>query len=269
MRLLREPLLHFVVLGGLFFVAQHWTATSTRRIDLSPTLIAGLRQDQFRRSGTQPTAAEENALIQRYIDSEVLYREALALGLDRGDIIVRRRLEQKMEFVLENRNAPADPSDSDLQAFLESHQERYASPARLSFTQVFVSNDRHPDTAESVALDLRNKLIAGTGPDTLGDPFLHGSVFKSRSPSEIAALFGEVFARQTAQLPLDVWSQPIQSTYGWHVVRVENRTAPALPPLSSVHERVLQDWDEEQRGKALETGLAELRQRYTVRRSDQ
>ncbi|MBI3782367.1 MAG: peptidyl-prolyl cis-trans isomerase [Deltaproteobacteria bacterium] len=265
---LREPLLHFVVLGAAIFLAQHWATRAPRRIELSPAVVTGLRQDFYRRTGAQPTAVEEAALVQRYIDSEVLYREALALGLDRGDVIVRRRLEQKMEFVLENRNAPPDPTDAELQAFLEAHGERYPVPARFSFKHVFLSADRHAGAEEVLAIDLRRKLAAGADDAAIGDPFLHGASFSGRSPTEIASLFGESFARQLDALAVGIWSEPIRSSYGVHLVRIEARSAPGVAVLGSVRDRVVQDWEEDERVKARDRGLAELRQRYAVEREE-
>src|SRR5215471_5929754 len=124
-RLLREPLLHFAVLGALLFALQtRYAASSGRRIVVDASMLRGLRQDFLRRTGSMPDAAEEAALVEQYLDNEVLVREALALGLDRGDMIVRRRLVQKMEFLAETLDAPAEASDAELEGYLRSHSER-------------------------------------------------------------------------------------------------------------------------------------------------
>jgi hypothetical protein len=267
-RWLREPLLHFAVLGALLFALQRSNVPSPQahRIDLSDDVVAGLRQDHLRRTGALPGAAEEAGLVQRYIETEMLYREALALGLDRGDVIVRRRLVQKMEFVLENQNLPADPSDDNLQRFLERHAARYATPVRLTFTHVFISTDRHGARSAALAEELRARLLAGAEASSSGDPFLHGATFVGRSEADIAAMFGESFARQLATVDLNTWTAPLHSSFGWHVVRVSQRSASALPPLAAVQQRVLSDWEEEQRAAARQEGLGKLRASYEVNR---
>src|SRR5262245_9650785 len=139
----REPVLHFAVLGAAIFAVYRAVAPPARpttTIVLTEAMVDGLRQDYLRRTGTPPSPEEATALIDRFVDSEVLYREALALGLDRGDIIVRRRLVQKMEFLTEGLEPIDAPTDRELQAYLDAHAARYAQPARVALTHVFVRN---------------------------------------------------------------------------------------------------------------------------------
>ncbi len=187
-RLLREPLVHFFVLAVLLLaVQQRFLRPAPRqRIVVSPDVVRGLRQDFVRRTGGEPAPAEAAALLERYLDNEVLYREALAQGLDRGDIIVRRRLIQKMEFVLEASEPIAAPSDAELQQYLDTHAERYAMRDRVALTHVFVGTDRHGEAAESQAAALQAQLAAGADPTTLGDPFLRGREFKLYTETELA-----------------------------------------------------------------------------------
>ena len=265
-RWLREPLLHFVVLGTALFTLHRWIApTPAHRIEMSDTVLDGLRQDHLRRTGALPTAVEEAALLRRYVDDEILYREALAQGLDRGDVIVRRRLVQKMEFVLENSEPLDPPTDAVLQEYVDRNERRYATPGHISFTHVFVSTDRHGSGADALAASLRDQLTAGANPASLGDPFLHGAVFAARTESDLGALFGTEFVRQLMAVPGQTWSAPLRSSYGLHIVRVEDRRPAAPPRLDAVRDRALLDWQTEQRDAARRAGMAHLRQQYDVR----
>jgi hypothetical protein len=266
-RWLREPLLHFAIGGALLFwlydrVAEPHAASD--RIVVSAELVSALRADHQRRTGKPPSAAEEQALIDRHVEQELLYREALALGLDRGDIIVRRRLVQKMEMILEAAPAPREPSDVDLQTYLDTHAARYAQPQRLSLTHVFASTQRWGADAKAHAAQLRADLLAGADPTQLGDPFVHGGRLNGRAPAELASLFGPDFAGALAPLPLGIWSEPLPSAYGQHVVRIDSRTAGSVPALGEVRGRVREDWLQAQREAAREAGLQRLRARYTV-----
>jgi peptidyl-prolyl cis-trans isomerase C len=266
-RWLREPLVHFVALGAVVFALHHWVAPPplTRRIVLSEPVIRGLRQDYFRRNGTLPSPEEETALIQRFIDDEVQYREALALGLDRGDIIVRRRLVQKMEFLTEDVEPLPDPTDDELQTYLEAHAERYVQPERWALTHVFVSNDRHGGEAPALAARLHDQLIAGADPAGLGDPFLRGQQIPPSTEPELAAIFGATFAARAVSLTPGLWSDPVRSSYGLHLVRLTQHAASRLPTLSEIRAAVRRDWQEERRAATNRAALDRLRQQYDIR----
>ena len=265
-RWLREPLVHFVLLGGGLFSLHQWVAPprATNRVVVSDAIVRGLRQEHLRQNGTLPTPEEEAALIQRFVDNEILYREAVSQGLDRGDLIVRRRLVQKMEFVLEGEELIAEPTDAELQAYLDAHADRYAVAERVALTHIFVSTDQHGGDAERVAGDLRQQLAAGVDPSTLGDPFLRGRDFPLRTERDLAGIFGAPFATQVMALPPGEWSAPLRSSYGLHLVRVTERTPGRQPSLNEVRIAVFRDWQEERRAAASVAALARLRQRYEV-----
>jgi hypothetical protein len=269
MRLLREPLLHFAVLGVALFALHRQLAPAdeSQPITVDANLTAALRADHQRRTGATPTAEEEDALLERHLDSEVLYRAALDLGLERGDVIVRRRLIQKMEFILENAQPRPEPPDTELQAYLEAHAERYALPERLSLTHVFVSNERAGGQAVAETEALRQQLLDGAAPEGLGDPFLHGRRLTGRSLQELRALFGPAWTRSVQALDAGAWSAPIASSYGWHLVRVDDRVPGSLPPLSQVRARVREDWENAQRDAARRHGIERLRAKYGVQRA--
>jgi len=263
-RTFRDPLVHFAVLGAGIFALHAAVAPPPRdgRIVITADFLAGLRQEHAARAGRPPTPEEERALVDRFVDEEMLYREAVALGLDRGDPIVRRRLAQKMTFVAED--GAGSPTDDELAAWLAAHEGRYREPPRLSFRHVYVARGRDGGDAEAEARRLLAELASGAAPDTLGDPFLQGRSFAARTPAEIEAVFGHAFAEALAAAPEGVWAGPFASSYGAHLVRIEGRAAGATPPLAAVRERVRADLRDERRAAALRAMREKLRARYAV-----
>lgn len=267
-RLLREPLLHFVVLGAIVFALAEWHARDrgdAAVIVLGPEELAGLRADFTRRTGRPPTPEDEGALVDRFVNDEMLVREALALGLDRGDVIVRRRLLQKMEFLLDARADATPPTDEDLRALRDAHPDRYRAPARLDLEHVFVDATRHGDAAARLAAGIADQLAAGSDPAPLGDPFLRGRRLRAQSRQDLALVFGTAFADAVAPLVVGAWSPPIRSTYGLHLVRVLGRVEAHMPELADIEATLRLDWQEERRAAARREAIRELRARYTVR----
>jgi hypothetical protein len=263
---LREPALHFVVIGlGLFGLhAAVARPAAPTRIVVSASFIEGLRAEQTARNGRPPTADEERGLIDRFIDDEVLSREAVALGLDRGDLIVRRRLVQKMEFVARGATPEREPSTAELQAFLDAHAERYAAKAAVSFRQVFLSRDRRGDAAHDEAVRALAALRAGADPGAVGDPFLQGASWTARTEPEVAVVFGDAFAKAVVALAPGAWSDPIASSYGEHLVRVESRAPAGAPALAAVLARVREDWLAARREEDDRAAHRRLRERYVI-----
>jgi peptidyl-prolyl cis-trans isomerase C len=266
-RFAREPLLHFVVIGAAL-VAVHTAVGPTgtsRRIEVDDSMRRALRQEQMRRTGTPPTAEEEQLLIERYVDDEILYREALALGLDRGDVIVRRRLLQKMEFLAESSEPIPEPTDLELEALLAEEGERYAVEPRVTLAQVYVSTDRHGASAAERAREIRSELEAGADPATLGDPFPRGREFGPATRSELAGIFGSDFAERAMDLPVGRWSEPVRSSYGFHLILPSARLPGGPARLADVRSAVRLDWLERKRARRRRDALDALRERYVVR----
>jgi peptidyl-prolyl cis-trans isomerase C len=265
----REPLVHFVLLGAGLLALHHAVAPRppAREIVVTASLLRGLRQEHLRRTGAPPSAAEEAALVERFLDDEVLHREALALGLDRGDVIVRRRLVQKMRLLTEDMTPVPAPTEADLQAWLDAHPERAARPARVTLTHVFVDGERGEDGPREAAA-LRARLLAGEDPARLGDPFLHGRELRARTERELAALFGPRFAAHAVRLPPGEWSGPLPSSYGLHLVRVSEQLPAGPAPLAEIRAEVEREWRAVRRDEASREALARLRAGYTVRFED-
>ena len=192
--------------------------------------LAGLFERTWRRP---PTQAELDGLIADHVKEEILYREALALGLETDDIVIRRRLRQKMEFISEDVAPPAEPTEAELQAFLDEHAERFRSPSRLSFAQVYLSPDRRGEDAWSDAERLLVTLDAGkSDPAGMGDPFLLEQDYRDLATPDVERLFGQAFAARVAEFPVGRWSGPVESGYGLHLVLVRER-APRASPVSA------------------------------------
>ena len=235
------------------------------RIVVSAAKVENLAELFERTWRRPPTQAELDGLIEDHVKEEILYREALALGLERDDIVIRRRLRQKMEFVGEDVAPPAEPTEEELQAFLDEHAERFREPARLSFAQVYLSPDRRGEDAWADAERLLVALDAGTSdPAAAGDPFLLEQDYRDLATPDVERLFGEAFAARVAELPVGRWSGPVESGYGLHLVLVRERTPARLPDLAEVRDAVANEWRAARREEANRAFYDGLRANYEV-----
>jgi hypothetical protein len=231
-----------------------------QKIVISPDFVEGLREDATRRTGRAPSAAELRELVDRYADEEVMYREALRLGLDRGDIIVRRRLLEKIEFLTEDSSPLPEPTDAQLNAWLKDHADDYLDPERVTFRHVFVRRE-HRANAEAILGQLR----AGAAPESLGDPFVSGAVWTRRSKQQITASFGDAFAERLWNFPTGAsWAGPIESTYGLHLVQLQELAPPRHPTLDEVRPKVQKAWLDFRRREVDREAVRRLRQGYRV-----
>lgn len=255
------------MLGVALFLLQRVAAPAgdAREIVVPASLVDGLARDQERRTGRPPTPEERDGLLQRWIDDEVRYREAEALGLDRGDVIVRRRLVQKMDFLLEGSTPLPAPSDAELAAFLAKDPARYARPDRVTIEHVFASYGTPGEAAEARVQAWVPQLAAGAPPAALGDPFMRGRIMAQVSEADLAGIFGPEFATAVVALPDGRWSGPIASSYGAHAVRVIAHTPGSVPPLDEVRDAVARDWRAARREALDREALDALRRQWTVR----
>ncbi len=270
-RLLAEPLVHFLVLGAALFGLSaliHGGGGERRaRILVGPGQIEHLATTFARTWQRPPTPLELDALIEDHVRDEVYTREAVALGLDRDDVVVQRRLRQKMEFLTEAAADAAPPTDDQLAAYLAAQQERYAIEPRLGFRQLFLSRDRRGDRVDA---DARAALarLARAGPDadlgTLGDPLLLPGEVALSSRSEIARLFGEPFTARLLEAEPGRWVGPIESGYGLHLVYVQHREPGRVPALGEIRDAVARDWEAARREETVEAAYRALRERYDV-----
>jgi len=270
MKLLREPLVHFLLLGavlfGVFALLGDRGSERTGHIVVTPGHLEHLTVSFTRTWQRPPTAPELAGLLEDYIRKEVLYREAVAMGLDRDDTIVCR-LRQKLEFLTEETAEMAVPSEEDLQTFLQQHPDAFRVEPRLAFQHVYLSRGRRGDAANAEARQLLAQLSTGdvaTDTAALGDPFLLPHAFALSSHSEIARLFGDAFATQLQDLEPGRWAGPIESGYGLHLVFVRERVAGRVPALAEVRQAVQREWFAARRKAVNEQFYQRLRARYSV-----
>ncbi len=263
----REPALHFVIIGAGVFALDAWKhpRSSPLDVEVSASYVRGLSEDHMRRYGRAPTRDELRAEVDRFVREEVLYREALSMGLERGDLIVRRRLVQKMEFFLEDVAPPRAPTDAELRAYLTAHADRYAAPPRLSLRHVFFDRGRRGDHLDADAHASLARLSAGADPAAEGDPFVSGATLTDVERARVEADLGATFTRAAESAPLDAWSGPAESPYGLHLLRVTSRTAGRARTLDEVRDRVASDWRDEAREAANRASYRRVADRYRVR----
>lgn len=263
-RVLREPLLHLAVLGAAVFGL--WSV-GARPDEAAHTVVVTrgtterLTAELAATLGRPPTEDERDAAVARWVDGELLYREGLALGLDRDDPVVRQRVIQKMEFVGDNLELPAEPDEATLRAFMAEHAERYAGPPRYDF--VLVALARTPDDVDDGrAQRLLEQLRAGADPKAVEGRFASGRKF---SAANLAGTYGPEIATALAELSPGQW-RLVTLPRSFTLVRLDAALPGQAPAFESASNRVLLDWRAAQRGAALRERLAELRQRYTVTR---
>ena len=268
---LKEPLLHFLLLGaGLFllFRVVGGDSEAPKEITISEARVEALAESFARTWMRPPTAQELAGLVDDYVKEEIFYREAIIMGLDRDDTVIRRRLRQKLEFISDDVAASAEPGDAELQAYLSQHAEKFVQPGRLSFEQVYFSSEKRGEGARRDAEKLLAELSSGgEGIDIAeaGDPTLLPASLSEATPQEIANAFGEEFALQVDEAPVGQWSGPIQSSFGWHAVRVDQRSPSTTPALEEIRPIVLREWQVEQRQKLSDAFYQALRDQYEVR----
>jgi parvulin-like peptidyl-prolyl isomerase len=273
-RLLREPLLHFVLIGALLFgvygllPAGRDRPASSHEIRLSVdelNQLVLLFKSQWRRP---PTSQELRQLVENKVQQEVLYREALALGLDKDDEIVKRRMAQKMQFLAEDVAAAREPTADELRAWFDTRRERFAQPPRLSLRHLYFSTDRRGARAQADASAALAKL-AGEPEDTklaatLADAFMFQDYYRDRTPEFLAKEFGPAFAEAVARLPPGRWQGPVESGLGWHLVFVDTVVPGRVSAFEEIEAEVRQAWLAEQKALASRRAYDEMRAKYTV-----
>ncbi len=269
----REPLVHFLALGALLFglyllVNDNAAVEANTQIVVTEADVEWLRQNWIRQRNRPPTVPELKGLVEAHIREEVYYREALALGLEADDTIIRRRLVQKMEFLSEDLALQVEPIDEALRAFFEAHAEDYRLPPRLTFSHIYFNLDRRGEAARQDAEQALAALQALAAPPLSaperGDGFMLPYDYVAQTPRDIAQQFGQDFAQAVVDLEPGAWRGPIASGYGLHLVRIEDRTEPRLPDFDQVREPVRRDFDNARREQMNEAFYATLRGRYDI-----
>ncbi len=268
---LREPLVHFLFIGGLLFLVYSLQndgfSDQSKRIVFTKADINRLSMMWQKQRQRPPTQAELKGLIEQQIREQVMYREALAMGLDKNDSIVRRRLAQKVEFISADIAGLVEPAEADLANYLAAHPDMFEIPARISFVQVYLSTDkRGARTPEDATRLLATLEKAGPNADNteFGDRFMLGQQHENVTEFEVARLFGKAFAHELFTLSGSNWQGPVVSGYGQHLVRIDNKTAARQPELKTVQDKVRDEWMNQQRRTVDKAFYQSLRQRYEI-----
>jgi parvulin-like peptidyl-prolyl isomerase len=271
-KILREPLFYFLMLGGFFFVLFQLVSdqgfgdsSQLEKIVVSKGRIQALKLG-FEKVWQRPPGQKElNGLIQSFIKEEVMYREALALGLDQGDPIVRRRLRQKIEFLFEDLTALEEPDDSELQAYLDANPEAYRQPSRFSFQQVYLNTSQRGPGVETDAKELLTRLRAeDIDAASAGDSLMLKRQFVNETDRDIERALGRQFLDGLVAVPSGSWQGPVVSGFGLHLVYIHERIDGEIPELSAARDQVFRDWSSEQRKKTNKQIYQNLRKRYEV-----
>ncbi|MGE0792325.1 MAG: peptidyl-prolyl cis-trans isomerase [Sandaracinaceae bacterium] len=272
-RVTREPLVRFLVIGCAIFAADRALAgardapgevADAREIPISPALVEALRTRQRERDGRPPDAAATEALVRAFVREEALVREARAARLDVTDTVVRRRLVQKMEFLVAAQVVVPEPTDEELRAWMDAHRRSIEAPGATRFEHVFFSAERRGDAAERDAAEALAAIEGGAEPGPLGDLFVRGRSFGPVDDARIDAAFGAGFAARLCELPRDAWVGPVPSAHGQHLVRVVERRAARMPELAEVRDRIVPSWSEERRTHLADEELERIVSRYRV-----
>jgi hypothetical protein len=268
LRSIQEPVVQFFVLGLLLFAVaqiqrQH---TDLVRIELTPQREARLARLYALQFGVQPDTRTLSKLVEQDIHEEILFRQGLALRLDQNDEIVRRRVIQKMQFLLEDLQPPTQPSEAQLQAYYRAHSERYTAPARVTFSHVFFSLHHGEAAARQRAQEALHALQpeASRAPET-GDPFPDLYDFSGYQREQVVRLFGATaFSDAVFSAAPGHWAGPFRSAYGWHLLRVQWREPETLQPLAAVHDKVRADFLVQEQRRTNELAFTQLARKFTV-----
>jgi hypothetical protein len=269
-RLLKEPLTHFIAIAIAIFVGYAvFNPAETERPDrivvTGPKIeqLAGLFARTWQRP---PTIAELKGLIDDYVKEEIYYREALALGLDKDDTVIRRRLRLKMEFLSNAEVEGLTPTDTELDAYLRANPGKFEVDSMIAFQQVYLNPERRGDRIDQDAASILKVLLANppADPATLGDATLLPDELPSTSQTSIGGMFGEEFAEALNQVGTGSWTGPIKSTFGLHIVRVMEHNSGRIPALDEVRDIVAREWAYDKRNALQDARLNELLKRYKV-----
>jgi hypothetical protein len=271
--LFRKPALHVLLLGVLVAAAVLVakgppTGDAARRVVTTGSDLLQLRAAFVRTWQREPTAEELRGALEQHIRQEVLYREALARGYDRDDQVVRRAMQQKMEFLAASQALQEPPTEAEIEAFFSLRQDRYALPAVVTFAQVYVSSDQRGADAETSAKALLEQLRRDDPAPTelveWGDPIMLETYYSDRSEADVSGAFGGDFTEALLALPVGTWEGPVSSGYGLHLVKVLERTDSRIPDWQEVSGRVISDMEFEARASSRDQLYQEIAQNYEI-----
>lgn len=272
-RIASEPLVHFAT-AALVLCLAGWiyqTETSFYRITVTPQHLRQIAGHYALQFGNRPDRQTLDVLMQHDLHDEILYRAGMALKLDRDDEIVRRRVVQKMRFLMQNLEVLPEPTEDQLRAYYDAHSSQYVTPPRVTFSHIYFSVAGGDGTARSRATAVLGTLSGSTtrAPER-GDPFPDLYDFAAYEPDQVYRLFGHThLADAVFSIEPGRWAGPFRSSYGWHLIYVDARQAAARAPLTAVRDIVRRDCLQEAQDRANEASFEEIAQRFTIVRPDE
>ena len=266
-RCLRQPLLHFLIAGFALFVMYGGLHRSTldqdpQRIEITPEVVQRIAISWLARWQRPASEQQLQGLIDEYVKEEILYREALKLGLDKDDTIIRRRLAQKMDFLAEDVASLREPAPGVLENWYNQHQDQYAPPPLLTFHHLFFALDKRGADAQAQAQSALSGLSDKNSGE--GDAFMFKNAYTEQSQDQVARVFGSTFALSLFQQTPGSWVGPVESGFGWHLVWIDTLAKPPAPPFETVAQQVKSDWLSEQRSESKRANFDSLKARYKV-----
>ena len=272
-KMFKEPLVYFFVLGFVVFGLHSFLNRANQddtdpfTVEVTSADIGWIRSSWEARMKRQPTQQELQGLIKRYIRDEILFREAMAMDLDDQDLVIQRRLVQKLTFVFEDLAETLEPTDDELKKYLQKNQEKYRIPEMISFTQVYFNPEKRKDVTKEVEKLLDRLKSAQSAPEeaiSLGDTIMIDSTFRKRSPSEVARTLGKKFTNELFLSSEMGWQRPIMSTFGVHLVYIDQRTASKMPEYEIIREDVKNDFMYERKKQVIDSAYNAAKSRYTI-----
>ena len=269
MKIFHDSLVHFLLLGVLLFFGYNWLNPEHEKsvIEIGPALVAQIEQKWALQWGRGPTEQELQDLIETHVREQVLSREAIAMGLDRDDPVIRRRLAQKVDFLIDDVSNLEQLDNASLSEYFQNNLELFTSEPLYSFHHVYINPDKHhgkDDFIKDLLNQLQSKAITSSDAKNYGDPFITGISFTRQSRSRINRVFGKGFAEALSGLELKQWSGPVSSGYGLHLIFLEDYQAPLQAEFDDVLEEVKKHYLWVRRQALKEKAYQELRQRYQV-----
>ena len=274
-KLIREPLIHFLLIGAGLFLLFGWRSVPAPGPGGLPALVSNnivVTQDDIDQMVTtfaktwqrQPEKQEVKNLVEDFVRNEIYFREATAIGLDRDDAVIKRRMRQKMEFILEDITTQAEPSEGELREYLQKHANAYLTEPRIAFRHVFISASRRGAGAESDARQVLYLLRGGADPVSVGDPTALEFEIPLSSVREVNSQFGNEFGTKAFETEAGRWTGPIGSAFGLHLILITSRIDSRLPELGEVLEQVKRDWMIDRQNELKNAAYEKIRERYSV-----
>ena len=269
MKLLKEPFVHFVLAGAVLFGAYGLVdrggpaQPNVEPVRIGDGELRWLRETFAAQWQREPTPDEMKALVDNLLEEELLAREAESLGLLQGDTVIRRRLADKLSFMIEGTARVLEPSEDELRAFHARHAERFRAAGRVSFEQVYFDPQRRSRAVADAAAALA-RLSAGADAKGMGDRLLIDTDFHDLDEAALSSLFGPEFARAVLALEPGSWQGPLESGYGLHLVFVSAASPSAVRTFEDARADVLREWRLERERETKAAYLAELRKKYGV-----